>query len=111
MSVERGSGLRFALATALAVLAAGGALIASASGAPARSAAARGGLSLSPALIERTAAPGAGGTVTVANHSGEKLDVTVAARPWRQSLDGSVRPDRRRTLSGVALGAIAFTLA
>jgi len=111
MSVERGSGLRFALATALAVLAAGGAVIASASGAPARSAAARGGLALTPALIERTAAPGAGGTVTVANHSAEPLHVTVAVRPWRQARDGRVSPDRRRTLSGVALGATAFTLA
>ena len=71
---------RAGVAAGVLALAAGGtALLAHA--APAGSKAAAGGLSLSPTLIEMTAKPGAGGTVTVANHSAHTLAVTVAARP------------------------------
>jgi hypothetical protein len=97
-----------AAAGVLALVAGATALLAHA--APAGSKTAAGGLSLSPALIEMTAKPGAGGTVTVANHSAHTLAVTVAARPWRQSHTGVTVPDRRRTLAGVTLSATSFNL-
>jgi hypothetical protein len=79
--------------------------------APAGSKAATGGLSLSPTLIEQTAKAGAGGTVTVANHSAQTLAVTVAARPWVQSHTGATVPNRRSSLHGVTLSAKSFNLA
>jgi hypothetical protein len=97
-----------AVAGVLALAAGGTALLAHA--APAGSKAAAGGLSLSPTLIEMTAKPGAGGTVTVANHSAHTLAITVAARPWRQSHTGATVPNRRKTLRGVTLSATAFNL-
>jgi len=97
-----------AAAGVLALAAGGTALLAHA--APAGSKAAAGGLSLSPTLIEMTAKPGAGGTVTVANHSAHTLAVTVAARPWRQSRSGATVPNRRKTLAGVTLSATSFSL-
>jgi hypothetical protein len=97
--------LKLLLVSALAA-GATGAVIASASGKPAK-----GGLSIAPALIERTAAVGAGDTVTVTNRSSAKLSVTVAARPWSQAGDGTVRPKRGATMGGIALSATAFTLA
>jgi hypothetical protein len=54
---------------------------------------------------------GAGGTVTVANHSAHTLAITVAARPWRQSRTGATVPDRRSTLRAVTLSATSFSLA
>jgi hypothetical protein len=92
----------------LALAAGGTALLAQA--APAGSKTAAGGLSLSPTLIETTAKPGAGGTVTVANHSAHTLVITVAARPWRQSHTGATVPNRRATLKGVTLSATSFSL-
>ena len=97
-----------AAAGVLALAAGGTALLAHA--APAGSKAAAGGLSLSPTLIELTAKPGAGGTVTVANHSAHTLAITVAARPWRQSRSGATVPNRRKTLSGVTLSDTSFDL-
>lgn len=98
-----------AVAGALALAAGGAALLAHAT--PAGSTAATGGLSISPTLIEQTAKAGAGGTVTVANHSAHALAITVAARPWRQSRGGAAVPNRRATLHGVALSASSFRLA
>ena len=89
---------------------AGGGVALLAHAAPAGSKAASGGLSLSPTIIEQTAKAGAGGTVTVANHSAHTLAITVAARPWRQSRSGVTVPNRRRTLSGVTLSDESFTL-
>jgi hypothetical protein len=115
--VQKGSEVKFTSVTArragaaaaLLALAAGGtALLAHA--APAGSKTAAGGLSLSPTLIELTAKPGAGGTVTVANHSAHTLAITVAARPWRQSHTGVAVPNRRKTLSGVTLSDTSFSL-
>ena len=103
--MQKGSGLKLMFATVLAAVAAGAA-ITSASGAPSK-----GGLSLAPTVIERTAAVGAGGTVTVTNHSASKLDVTVAARPWIQAADGAVSPNRRATMSTFSVSAASFTLA
>jgi hypothetical protein len=98
-----------AVAGVLALAGGGTALLAHAT--PARSKAATGGLSLSPALIEAPAKAGAGGTVTVANHSAHTLAVTVAARPWRQSRSGATVPNRRTSLRGVTLSATSFNLA
>jgi hypothetical protein len=84
--------------------------IASASGAPARPAAKSGGLSISPALIERTAAVGAGDKVTITNRSKDTLDVTVTARPWHQARDGDVSPNRRSELRGFDISDTSFTL-
>ena len=97
-----------AVAAAVAVAGGGAALLGHAT--PAGSKAATGGLSLSPVVIERTAKAGATDSVTVANHSAHTLAVTVAARPWRQSVTGVAQPSRRATLSGVVLGAQSFTL-
>jgi hypothetical protein len=97
-----------AAAGVLALAAGGTALLAHA--APAGSKSATGGLALSPTIIEQTAKAGAGGTVTVANHSDHTLAVTVAARPWLQSHTGDTVPNRRKTLAGVTLSDTSFTL-
>jgi P pilus assembly chaperone PapD len=97
-----------AVAAAVAVAGAGAALLAHAT--PATSKTAAGGLALSPVVIEQTAKAGGATTVTVANHSAHTLAVTVAARPWKQSVTGAAEPDRRRTLSNVDVSASAFTL-
>jgi P pilus assembly chaperone PapD len=93
-------------------------VIAAALAAPALALAARGhastatgGLSISPAILQQTAATGPVGPVTVVNHSDRTLQVTVAARPWRQASSGQVRPDRSRALPGVAVAPAAFSLA
>jgi hypothetical protein len=98
------------IAAALATVAAGGSTLALAS-ASRHAAQDTGGLSISPALIERAAAPGALGPVTVFNRSGQTLNVTVAARPWLQAADGKVTADRRHALPGVGVAQPAFTLA
>jgi hypothetical protein len=95
-------------AAAVAVLGAGAGLLAHAT--PARSKTAAGGLALSPVVIEQTAKAGAATTVTVANRSTKTLAVTVAARPWKQSVTGAAEPNRRATLSNVSVSASAFTL-
>jgi hypothetical protein len=65
----------------------------------AAAAAAAGGLSIKPAVLEQTARRGTSDTVELVNSSDRKLDITIAARPWRQSRTGTVAADRRRTLS------------
>ncbi len=70
-----------------------------------------GGLSISPALIERTAQPGPVGTVTVTNRSTETLALTVTPRPWTQAASGQVAANRRGTLAGVHVSQTTFTLA
>ena len=97
-----------AVAAAVAAVGGGAALLGHAT--PARSKAAAGGLSLSPVVIEKTAKAGAVDSVTVANHSAKALAVTVAARPWKQSVTGVAEPNRRATLPGVVLGAQSFRL-
>jgi P pilus assembly chaperone PapD len=97
-----------AVAAAVALAGTGAALLAHAT--PARSKSAAGGLALTPVVIEQTAKPGAATTVTVANRSARPLAVTVAARPWKQSVTGAAEPDRRRTLSNVGVGDSSFTL-
>ncbi|HEU0315778.1 MAG TPA: hypothetical protein VFR49_00525 [Solirubrobacteraceae bacterium] len=92
--------------------AAGAAAVLAAAALPAAFAAGGGnGLSLSPPLIEQPAKVGAIGSFKVANATGQPLRISVSARPWRQSADGSVAPDQRRTLPEIHLGASSFTLA
>jgi hypothetical protein len=73
---------------------------------------AAGGLSISPALVEHLAQPGAVGSIEIKNTTSVPLAITVAARPWRQARSGAVAPDRRKTLAKqVRVSAGAFTLA
>jgi hypothetical protein len=97
-----------AVAAAVAVAGGGAALLAHAT--PARSKTAAGGLAMTPVVIEQTAKAGSATTVTVANRSAHTLAVTVAARPWTQSVTGAAEPNRRETLSNVGVSASAFTL-
>jgi hypothetical protein len=74
-------------------------------------AAAAGGLSLTPAILEQTARRGVSDTVELVNLSDRKLNVRIAARPWRQSRTGAVAADRRRSLSRfVRVSAGSFAL-
>jgi hypothetical protein len=75
-----------------------------------RAAAAQGGLSVTPAVLETTARRGATGNATITNSTGRKLRVTVRARPWRQSSSGAVAANRRRSLGGVRVSATRFTM-
>jgi len=72
-----------------------------------------GGLAVSPTLFSGTGAKaGPLGTAVVANHSSASLAITVTPRPWLESADGAVVPNRRKTLSSqVRLSATKFTLA
>jgi hypothetical protein len=105
------TGRRAVVAGAMVAAVTGGAVIARADDARPRAAAAEGGLALSPVLIEKPAAAGPIGTVTVTNRTKEKLDITVKARPWVQSSSGKVSVNRRRILGGVGVSDGEFTLA
>lgn len=73
---------------------------------------AAGGLSIEPAVLERVAATGRAGDVTVANRSARPVRVTVRTRPWRQARNGTVVADTSRTLaSRVRATPASFTLA
>ncbi|MDP2712469.1 MAG: hypothetical protein Q8O56_14740 [Solirubrobacteraceae bacterium] len=75
------------------------------------SAAAPGGLSINPALLERVARTGPVGAVTVRNTTSSSMRVTVRARPWRQPRSGVVAPDTRRTLARqLRVSPATFTL-
>src|SRR4051794_35402980 len=93
----------------LAVAAGGGSALGGASAQHVRQDA--GGLSISPAVLERAAKAGPIGPFTVTNRSRETLKVTVAARPWRQATDGKGTVDRRHTLPGVVVAQPSFSLA
>jgi hypothetical protein len=70
-----------------------------------------GGLSVTPAVIERTAVRGDTATIMVVNSTSKTLKITVTPRPWTQSRSGAVAPDRHRTLlSRVGVSARSFTL-
>jgi hypothetical protein len=74
--------------------------------------AADGGLSVTPAVIERTAVRGDTTAVAIVNSTSKALKITVTPRPWTQSRSGAVAPDRHRTLlSRVGVSARSFTLA
>lgn len=72
---------------------------------------AAGGLSISPAIIEHQATPGAVGQLRINNATSRSMAIRVRARPWIQARSGAVETNPRKTLSGVRLGATSFTLA
>ncbi|WP_445152548.1 hypothetical protein [Baekduia sp. Peel2402] len=74
--------------------------------------AAGGGLSVTPAVIERTAVRGDTASIMVLNSTSQPLKITVTPRPWTQSRSGAVAPNRHKTLlSRVGVSARSFTLA
>jgi hypothetical protein len=58
---------------------------------------AAGGLSVTPAILERNARLGKVGSLTLHNTTKETLRVRVNVRPWRQHLNGKVIADTRAT--------------
>ena len=101
----------FGGAAAAAALVTAGAVIAQADGTKAGAAALSGGLAVANGSVERQAVPGAANTFKVSNNSTKALTVAVNARPWTQSSSGQASPNRRSTLSNVAVSESAFTLA
>jgi hypothetical protein len=70
-----------------------------------------GGLSVTPAVIERTAVRGDTTSVQVVNGTSQTLKITVTPRPWTQSRSGAVAPNRHKTLlSRLGVSARSFTL-
>jgi hypothetical protein len=104
-------GRRAIAGVVVAAAVAGGAVIARADDGAVRAAAADGGLGVKPVLIEKPAAAGAVGTLTIANRSSKRLDVTVTPRPWLQSTSGAVSVNRSKTLAGIAVDTPGFALA
>ncbi|HET6510307.1 MAG TPA: hypothetical protein VFG42_26170 [Baekduia sp.] len=73
---------------------------------------AAGGLSVTPAVIERTAVRGDATSVQLVNSTSRPLKITVTPRPWTQSRGGAVAPNRHKTLlARVGVDARSFTLA
>lgn len=73
---------------------------------------ASGGLTMSPPLLERQAQTGTLGTVTITNSTTTPMRVSVTPRPWQQSRNGTVTPNRRRNLlREIRPTALSFTLA
>ena len=60
---------------------------------------AAGGLSVTPAILERGARLGNVGSLTVAPHLQSSLPVRINVRPWRQELNGKVITDPRATFN------------
>jgi hypothetical protein len=73
--------------------------------------AASGGLSIFPGILEHTANPGSVGSVKITNTTAKPMKVRLAVRPWAQSRNGSVSPNRRRTLSLLRPHRSSFGLA
>jgi hypothetical protein len=90
------------LATAICLLAAG-LIVASAF-------AARGGLAITPGILEHVARPGGIGTLEVTNTTNGPLSVRLAVRPWTQAASGAVAPDRGETLGKVRPNRSSFAL-
>jgi len=72
--------------------------------------AARGGLAITPGILEHVARPGGVGSVKVANTTSGPMTVRLAVRPWTQRRGGAVAPNRRRTLDKVRPNRRAFAL-
>lgn len=73
--------------------------------------AAGGGLSITPAIIERTAVRGDTTSIAVVNSTSQPLKITVTPRPWTQSRTGAVAPNRHKTLlARVGVSTRSFTL-
>ncbi len=79
---------------------------------PPPAASAAGSLSLTPQIVEHRARVGRVGAVTVVNHTGKPLRMSLRARPWIQSPAGAVSVDPDRTLGRLVLvSPSSFTLA
>lgn len=74
-----------ALGLAIAGAATGGVIARADDSAPAAQAAQQGGVSITPALVEKTAKRGAVGTITIKNTTKDTMKVTVVVRPWIQN--------------------------
>lgn len=70
----------------------------------------RGGLSISPGILEHVAQPGGVGSVTVSNTTRRPMRVSLAVRPWLQYRSGSVAPNRRKVLGKVRPNRGSFRL-
>jgi hypothetical protein len=73
--------------------------------------AARGGLSVTPGILEHVAQSGGIGALTVSNTSSRPMKVSLAARPWVQSRSGSVVANRRGVLGNVRVSRRSLRLA
>jgi hypothetical protein len=71
---------------------------------------ARGGLSVTPGILEHVAQPGGVGTVTVSNTTSRPMKVFLAVHPWLQYRSGSVVPNRRTVLGKVRPNRGSFRL-
>ena len=69
------------------------------------------GLSLNPPIVQHAAQPGPVGSVTIANATGQAMNINVTPHPWLQSASGSAVPNQRVVLRGVRASASSFTLA
>lgn len=72
---------------------------------------ARGGLSVTPGILEHVAQPGALSPLTVSNTTSRPLGVSITVRPWVQSRSGSVVADRRKVLTNVRAARHSLRLA
>lgn len=73
--------------------------------------AAGGGLSVNPAVIERTVVRGDTASIMVVNSTNKPLKITVTPRPWTQSRTGAVAANRHRTLlATLGVDVRSFTL-
>jgi hypothetical protein len=98
---------------AVAATATGGVIAQADESAPRAQAAQQGGVSITPAAIERTARRGTVGTFTVKNTTRDRLRVTVTVRPWVQNRStAAVALNKNATLTPyVRASPQTFTLA
>src|SRR3954469_6994704 len=96
--LARGRLVAGALGLAVAGTATGGVIARADDSAP-RAQAAQGGVSVTPALLEKTAKRGNVGTFTVKNSTKDTLRVTVTVRPWIQDrASGNVAVNKNGTV-------------
>jgi hypothetical protein len=102
-----------ALGLAVAGTATGGVIARADDSAPVARVAQQGGVSITPALVEKTAKRGTIGSVTVKNTTKDTLRITVNVRPWIQNrATGAVVLNTRATLAPyVRASPASFNLA
>jgi hypothetical protein len=89
-----------ALGLAVAATATGSVIARADDSAPVAQAAQQGGVSITPASVERTAKRGAVGTITVKNTTKDTMRVTINVRPWIQNRStGAVVLNTRASLA------------
>ncbi len=89
-----------ALGLAVAGTATGSVIASADEAAPVAKAAQQGGVSITPASVERTAKRGAVGTITVKNTTKDTMRVTINVRPWIQNRNtGAVVLNTKASLS------------